>query len=55
MLYYLGFCLTATAVGMCYTAPIQGLMRWYPNKKGLASGITLAGVTLILLIVIKQL
>jgi hypothetical protein len=27
-----------------YTPPIQALMKWYPDKKGIASGLPIAGV-----------
>ena len=30
-------------VGICYIAPIQVATRWFPDKKGLATGLTVAG------------
>ncbi len=30
-------------VGICYIAPIQTATRWFPDKKGLATGLTVAG------------
>ena len=30
-------------VGLCYIAPIQVATRWFPDKKGLATGLTVAG------------
>ena len=29
--------------GCAYTPPIQALLEWFPDKKGLASGIVIAG------------
>jgi MFS family permease len=30
-------------VGLCYIAPIQVATRWFPDRKGLATGLTVAG------------
>ena len=30
-------------VGICYLIPIQAATRWFPDKKGLATGLTVAG------------
>jgi len=30
-------------VGICYIAPIQVATRWFPDRKGLATGLTVAG------------
>ena len=30
-------------VGICYIVPIQAATRWFPDKKGLATGLALAG------------
>ncbi|CAM9419845.1 unnamed protein product [Sphacelaria rigidula] len=32
-----------TGVGLAYTPPVQTLISWFPDKKGLASGLTIAG------------
>jgi hypothetical protein len=32
-----------TALGLSYTPPIQTLVSWFADKKGTASGITIAG------------
>jgi len=42
-LLYAGNLLTGTGVGICYTPPIQALIDWFPDKKGLASGLVIAG------------
>ncbi|CAN0032116.1 unnamed protein product, partial [Phaeothamnion confervicola] len=43
-LLYLGYgVLGGCGVGLAYTPPLQALIAWFPDKKGLASGLTLAG------------
>ncbi|RYG65938.1 MFS transporter [archaeon] len=43
-LLYLGYgVLAGTGIGLGYTPPVQALMQWFPDKKGIASGITIAG------------
>eukprot|EP00050_Salpingoeca_kvevrii_P006622 m.290554 g.290554 ORF g.290554 m.290554 type:complete len:686 (+) comp12317_c0_seq1:1432-3489(+) len=43
-LLYLGFgALCGTGIGLAYTPPVQVLMHWFPDRRGLASGITIAG------------
>ena len=43
-LIYLGFgVLSGTGLGLAYTPPIQCLMEWFPDKKGVASGLTIMG------------
>lgn len=43
-LLYGGYgCLAGFGIGLAYTPPIQTLMNWFPDKKGLASGLVLGG------------
>ncbi|CAN0231456.1 unnamed protein product [Pylaiella littoralis] len=35
--------LAGTGIGLAYTPPIQALMAWFPEKRALASGLTIAG------------
>jgi hypothetical protein len=43
-LVYAGYgLLSGTGVGLAYTPPVQSLIAWFPDKKGLASGLTIAG------------
>ena len=43
-LLYLGYgVLGGTGVGLGYTPPIQTLISWFPDRRGLASGVTIAG------------
>ena len=43
-LLYLGYgVLGGTGIGLAYTPPVQTLMEWFPDKKGIASGLTIAG------------
>eukprot|EP01041_Mallomonas_annulata_P011127 gene11128-23259_t len=43
-LLYLGYgFLGGTGIGLAYTPPVQTLMQWLPDKKGIASGLTIAG------------
>ena len=43
-LVYLGYgCMAGTGLGLSYTPPVQTLMQWLPDKKGIASGLTIAG------------
>lgn len=30
-------------IGLAYTPPVQTLLQWFPDKKGVASGLTIAG------------
>lgn len=40
----LGFgVLGGTGIGLCYTPPVQALMQWFPDQKGLAMGCLVAG------------
>ncbi len=40
-LFFLVLC--GVGYGCSYTPPIQALLDWFPDKKGLASGIVIAG------------
>ena len=41
---YLGYgFLAGCGIGLAYTPPVQALLQWFPDKKGLASGLTIAG------------
>lgn len=43
-LIYLGYgILAGVGVGVAYTPPLQCLISWFPDRKGLASGMTIAG------------
>eukprot|EP01035_Chromulina_nebulosa_P027044 gene27044-35499_t len=43
-LLYAGYgFLGGTGIGLAYTPPVQALMQWFPDKKGIASGLTIAG------------
>ena len=43
-LVYLGYgFLGGTGLGLAYTPPVQALINWFPDKKGVASGLTIAG------------
>lgn len=43
-LLYAGYGFMAgTGLGLAYTPPVQTLMQWFPDKKGVASGLTIAG------------
>ena len=43
-LLYLSYgVLGGTGIGFGYTPTVQTLMQWFPDKKGIASGITIAG------------
>ncbi len=43
-LLYLGYgFFGGLGIGLSYTPPIQTLFAWFPDKKGLASGMTIAG------------
>lgn len=43
-LLYLGYgFLGGTGIGLAYTPPVATLMQWFPDKKGVASGLTIAG------------
>ena len=43
-LLYLGYgLLGGTGVGLSYTPPIQALIQWFPDRRGLAAGMTSAG------------
>jgi MFS family permease len=43
-LLYLGYgVLGGTGIGLAYTPPVQTLIQWFPDKKGIASGIAIAG------------
>lgn len=43
-LLYAGYgLLGGTGVGLGYTPPVQALISWFPDRRGLASGLTIAG------------
>lgn len=42
-LLYLGNIVCGLGYGCSYTPPLQALMDWFPDKKGLASGLVIAG------------
>jgi len=42
-LVYAGNLLSGLGYGLAYTPPIQALINWFPDKKGLASGIVIGG------------
>ena len=43
-LLYVGYgCMAGTGLGLAYTPPVQTLMQWFPDKKGIASGLPIAG------------
>jgi len=42
-LMYAGNILVGIGYGCTYTPPIQALIEWFPDKRGLASGIVIAG------------
>merc|ERR1719317_1867557 len=43
LLYGAGNLLSGIGYGCAYTPPIQALIDWFPDRKGLASGIVIAG------------
>ena len=43
-LLYAGYGVMAgSGLGLAYTPPVQTLLQWFPDKKGVASGLTIAG------------
>lgn len=43
-LLYAGYgFLAGTGIGLTYTPPVATLLQWFPDKKGIASGLTIAG------------
>lgn len=30
-------------IGLCYIAPVSALQKWFPDRRGLASGVAVAG------------
>ena len=42
-LMYFGNLLCGIGYGAAYTPPIQACLDWFPDRKGLASGIVIAG------------
>ena len=42
-LIYLGNIVSGVGYGCAYTPPIQALLEWFPDKRGLASGVVIAG------------
>ena len=42
-IYYLKSVLAGVGYGCSYTPPIQALIDWFPDKRGLASGVVIAG------------
>ncbi len=45
VLLYLGFgVMSGIGCGLGYTGPIGTIIQWFPDKRGLASGICIAGV-----------
>jgi len=43
MTVYVGNILCGMGYGCAYTPPLQALIEWFPDKKGLASGLVIAG------------
>lgn len=43
MLYFGYGVMGGIGVGICYTPPIQALLKWFPDRKGIASGFIVAG------------
>ena len=43
LLLYLGNVVSGVGYGCAYTPPLQVLMDWFPDKRGLASGVVIAG------------
>eukprot|EP00123_Amoebidium_parasiticum_P007692 comp18290_c0_seq1/m.19322 comp18290_c0_seq1/g.19322 ORF comp18290_c0_seq1/g.19322 comp18290_c0_seq1/m.19322 type:complete len:496 (-) comp18290_c0_seq1:417-1904(-) len=39
-------CINGVGVGVCYLVPVSPLLRWYPDKRGLVSFISVGGTTL---------
>ena len=42
-LLYLGNAVCGLGYGCAYTPPLQALMDWFPDRRGLASGVVIAG------------
>ena len=42
-LMYFGNLLCGIGYGAAYTPPIQACLDWFPDRKGLASGVVIAG------------
>jgi MFS family permease len=43
-LLYLGFgVLAGTGIGLSYVPPVATLLRWFPDRRGMATGLTLMG------------
>jgi len=42
-LLYIGKMVVGAGGGIAYTPPLQALIEWFPDKKGLASGVALSG------------
>jgi OFA family oxalate/formate antiporter-like MFS transporter len=42
LLFFIGIC-AATGVGLCYLCPIACCVKWFPDRKSLATGVAVAG------------
>jgi OFA family oxalate/formate antiporter-like MFS transporter len=42
LLFFIGIC-AAVGVGLCYLCPIACCVKWFPDRKSLATGIAVAG------------
>jgi MFS family permease len=43
-LVWIGYGLIGGAgIGLCYIAPVSALQKWFPDRRGLASGVAVAG------------
>ena len=42
-LLYMGNIMCGMGYGCAYTPPLQALIDWFPDRKGLASGLVIAG------------
>lgn len=43
-LIWIGYGLVGGAgIGLCYIAPVSALQKWFPDRRGLASGVAVAG------------
>merc|ERR1719318_266528 len=40
---YMGNIMCGMGYGCAYTPPLQAMINWFPDKKGLASGLVIAG------------
>jgi MFS transporter, OFA family, oxalate/formate antiporter len=42
-LMYIGWAITGVGVGLAYSPPVATLLKWFPDRVGLASGIAITG------------